>query len=151
MGIHSLFMFCYCKKDGSEMVILQAPLSRERDQSPIISTWLLEGLSNSSLFLLMAVHKRNRQQVSKQFWKCSTLWSTQFLKMYSVWSWRFFSTSALTEMLLSSIMNLGFFLTDVTNAVAPSMLRRLLAIWGRKDIEPDMVRMRISCLAESML
>ena len=48
-------------------------------------------------------------------------------------------------------MDLGFFLTDVTSAVAPSMVRGLLAICGRRDIDPDVVRMRISCLAEGML
>lgn len=66
--------------------------SQELNQSAIISMWLLEGMSNSSLFLLMAVHKWYKQQVSKQFWKGAALWSTQFLKMCSVWSWRLSST-----------------------------------------------------------
>lgn len=54
-------------------------------------------------------------------------------------------------MLISSIMDFGFFLTYVSSAVAPSMVRGLLAICGRRDIDPDLVRMRISCLAEGML
>lgn len=38
-------------------------------------------------------------------------------------------------MLISSIMELGFFLTDVTSALAPSTVRGLLAICGRRDVD----------------
>lgn len=39
----------------------------------------------------------------------------------------------------------------VTSAVASSVVRRLLAICKRRDIDPDMVRMRMLCLAEGLL
>lgn len=44
-----------------------------------------------------------------------------------------------------------FFLMVVTSAVASSVVRGLLLFCKRRDIDPDMVRMRMSCLAEGML
>lgn len=88
LWIHSLFLFCYCKMEGSETWWSYRHLSPELGWSPRISIWLLEGLP----FLLVTVRNWSRQQVSKQFWKGAALGSMQLQKMYSVWTWRLSST-----------------------------------------------------------